>query len=282
MAVFTNRATLSYSGRSTVSNTVVGSITEALTVTKTAVPQGYKRGDRLTYVITLTNSSSTALDALTLSDNLGATGEGADINYPLSYVGGSVLYYINGVAQASPTVTAGPPLSISGISVPASGNAVIAYASTVTEYADPTVTGSIENTVTVTGGDISAVTAAETVSALNEPELMITKSLSPTEVVENGRITYTFNIQNYGNTEAGEAAAVIVTDSFNPALKNISVAYNGTPWSETDDYTYRETTGVFSTVAGQITVPAASFTKAAGGEWESVPGTAVLSVSGTV
>ena len=36
MATFTNRATLSYNGRTTDSNTVVGTFLETLSVTKTA------------------------------------------------------------------------------------------------------------------------------------------------------------------------------------------------------------------------------------------------------
>lgn len=52
-----------------------------------------------------------------------------------AYTENSLRYYINGVLQAAPTVTAGPPLVISGISVPAGGNALLVYEAAVTAYA---------------------------------------------------------------------------------------------------------------------------------------------------
>ena len=48
------------------------------------------------------------------------------------------------------------------------------------------------------------------------------------------------------------------------------------------DYTYDETTGIFATLPGRITVPAATYTQAEDGTWVTTPGTAVLTVTGTV
>lgn len=98
--------------------------------------------------------------------------------------------------------------------------------------------------------------------------LTISKSLSPTTVTENGQITYTFIIQNLGNTPATAADNVAITDTFNPVLDPISVAFNGTAWTEDKHYTYSNQTGAFATVPGQITVPAATFSKdPATGAW---------------
>lgn len=44
MASFTNVATLSYGGNQVSSNVVTGEIREVLTVSKTAVPAGLRRG----------------------------------------------------------------------------------------------------------------------------------------------------------------------------------------------------------------------------------------------
>ena len=53
--------------------------------------------------------------------------------------------------------------------------------------------------------------------------------------------------------------------------------------AQLDFYSYDETTGVFATTAGAITVPAATYTQnAQTGEWTIVPGTSTLVVSGTV
>lgn len=107
--------------------------------------------------------------------------------------------------------------------------------------------------------------------------------MCPTTITENGRLTYTFVIQNSGNTAAVAADNVIVTDTFNPILKNISVTFNGNAWTEQTNYTYSETTGEFATVAGQVTVPAATYTQdAASGEWIVEPGVSVITITGTV
>ena len=56
------------------------------------------------------NSGAAALTGLTLNDNLGAYAYNTSTLYPLTYIDGSIQYYINGVLQAAPTATAGPPL----------------------------------------------------------------------------------------------------------------------------------------------------------------------------
>ena len=101
-------------------------------------------------------------------------------------------------------------------------------------------------------------------------------------VTENGQITYTFVISNTGNTEAAATDNVVVTDTFDPLLRNIAVTYNGTAWTEGTNYTYNAATGVFTTQAGQITVPAASFSQNADGTFAVTPGTATLVITGTV
>ena len=54
-------------------------------------------------------------------------------------------------------------------------------------------------------------------------------------------------------------------------------------WAEPANYTYNETNGSFATVAGQITVPAATFTQdAVTGIITTTPGTATVTVTGTI
>ena len=47
MAIFTNRATLSYNGITTESNIVTGTFLEALGITKTSLTETYGDGTRL-------------------------------------------------------------------------------------------------------------------------------------------------------------------------------------------------------------------------------------------
>ena len=193
-------------------------------------------------------------------------------------------YYQNGVLQTAPTVTAGPPLVFTGITVPAGGNAVIAYEAAPTAVAPRSAEGLVTNTATVTGaGLVNPVTATETVSPTAAPRLSISKSLSPTTVTENGQLTYTFAMQNTGNTAADAAAGAVVTDTFDPRLSGLTVTLNGTALTTPAQYTYDAATGVFATVPGVITVPAATFTQdAATGAYSVTPGAAVLTVTGTV
>lgn len=283
MASFTNFATLSYNGGTTNSNIVTGEILEALTAVKTAVSANYSAGDRITYALSLVNTGTAAVTDYTVTDNLGGYTVGANTVYPLAYNAGTVRYYINGVLQTAPTVTAGPPLTVTGLTIPAGGSAVLIYETTATPVAPLATGSSITNTATITGGGLTnPITAQATVETATSADLTISKALSPTTVTENGQITYTFVISNTGNTEATAADNVVVTDTFDPILRNIAVTYNGTAWTDGTNYTYNAATGVFTTLAGQITVPAATFTQNTDGTFTVTPGTATLVITGTV
>ncbi len=283
MATFFNQATLSYSGGVVNSNITVGELLDALLVTKTAVVDEYNQNSDVTYVVNIINSGTTAFSNLSLTDNLGAYTFGSTTLYPLDYVDGSLTYFVNGVLQADPTVTAGPHLVISGINVPAGGVATVLYTARTNSFAPLDEDAAITNTVTVLGGCADGITATETITAESGPDLTITKSLSPATVTCGDQLTYTILIQNFGNTAATVADNVIVTDTFDPTLSDITVTYNGTPWTSPANYTYNETTGLFQTVAGNITVPAATYTQnPVTGEWSVTPGTVVITVTGTV
>ena len=284
MAIFSNQATLTYNGSTTNSNIVYGELLEVLTATKTAVEGSYTPGDRLTYVVTLRNTGTTALTGLTVTDDLGGYVFGTGTLYPLTYVADSAQVFVGGVPQAAPAVTAGPPLVISGITVPAGGDTVIVYQAAVNEYASPAAGATIDNTVTITGGGlVTPVTATETVTADTAPALTITKSISPSQVVDNQQITYTFVIQNTGNTPVVATDNAAIADTFDPILSNLAVTFDGTSWTQGVQYNYTPATGVFATVPGQILVPAATYTQdPTTGAYTINPGTATLTVTGTV
>ena len=282
MATFTNKATLSYRGGSTDSNTVTGTLLETLSITKIATVEQYATGERLTYVISIINSGSTSFNNITLTDDLGAYEFGESTLVPLTYVDGSVLYYVNGILQPAPTVTP-VPFSIEGISVPAGANVTIVYAADVNEFAPPEAGGVITNTATISGGGITdPIQASETVSAAISPILSITKALCPTTVPENGTVNYTLTIANSGNTDAIATDDLVVSDVFDPSLTNLVVTLNGSTLVAGVDYTYNEITGAFSTTPGIITVPAATFTRLPDGSFVTVPGEAVLTITGNI
>lgn len=280
MAIFTNYATLSYDGETTVSNTVTGQILDPITATKAAVVSDYRENDNVAYVITLVNSGQTEINGLSVTDDLGAyTWQGAPF-YPLAYSTGSIRYYLNGVLQPAPTVTTTPSLVVSGLRIPAGGNAMLIYQANITSYAPLAAEASIINTATITAPGITTpVTVTETIEAEQRADLTISKSLCPSVITESGQLTYTFVIENRGNAAANTA---VLADTFNPILNPISVAFNGTAWTEGTQYTYNTTTGEFVTESGQITVPAATFAQNSNGVWVTTPGTSTLVITGTV
>ena len=284
MAIFSNQATLSYNGNTTNSNIAYGEILDVLTATKTAIEGTYTPGDLVTYVVTLRNTGNTALTGLTVTDDLGGYDFNGTTVYPLSYEAGSAALFADGVPQAAPAVTAGPPLVFTGITVPAGGDVVLVYQATANAYADPAVGGTIVNTVTVTGNGITTpITATETVTAAEAADLTITKSITPTQVVDNDRVTYTFVIQNTGNEPVVATDNAAITDTFDPILTDLAVTFNGAAWTAGVDYNYNQTTGLFTTVPGNILVPAATYTQnPTTGEYTLTPGIATLTVTGTI
>lgn len=285
MATFTNQATLSYNGVVTGSNIVTGEIVESLTAVKTAVSESYEAGGAVTYAISLVNASAAAVTGVTISDNLGSYSFNAQTLTPLTYRGGAVRYYANGVLQAAPTVTAaGDSLVISGITVPANGNAVILYTADINGYAPLAENSTITNTAAITAAGITTpITAEETITAQSRADIGIVKALSPQSTTRGSRISYTFTISNYGSAALTATDNAVITDTFDPALSDITVTLNGAALTEGTGYTYDEATGAFATAAGVLTVPAAQYSQnTATGEWTVSAGTAVLTVSGII
>ena len=180
MATFFNQATLTYNDTVINSNITTGEIQEVLTITKTAVQTDYTQGGDVTYVINIRNTGTLAYNGLTVTDDLGAYTSGTQTLVPLTYQDGTATLFVNGIPQAAPTVTAGPPLAISGINVPAGGVATILYAATLNQFAPLDTDGAITNTATLSGGGITPISDSETITAARQAEgdapVMITKA----------------------------------------------------------------------------------------------------------
>ena len=285
MATFYNQATLSYGGSVVNSNTTESELLSGLEITKTPITATYTQNGNIVYAISLRNMGSTAYSSLTLTDDLGAyTLSGGAVAVPLTYVSGSMLYYLNGVLQPAPTVTTVGNLTVEGINLPAGGSALFVYEATANEFA-PIASGStIINTVTTDGGaGIGELSSSATVEVEEAPELTIAKAVCPAVINDNDQVTYTIIVQNLGNTPIAATDGVIISDIFNPILAGITVTLNGTALDETTGYTYNTATGAFATVDGVITVPAATYTQdPTTGTVTTTPGVTVLTVSGTI
>ncbi len=286
MATVFNQASLSFGGVVTNSNTTQNEVVEALALTKTAASADYGAGDGITYVVSMVNTGTAAYTGVTLTDDLGRVTPAAGAAYtPLTYVDGSLLYYVNGVLQTTgiPTAsTATGELVISGIDVPAGGNITIIYEARANGAAPLDTAGTITNTVT-SGGTPVALSDDAVIAARAEANLSITKSVSPAVVSGTGEVTYTILLQNTGNTAVDATDDLVVSDVFNPALTGLTANLDGTALVLGTGYTYDETTGAFATLPGTITVPAATYTRdAATGVVTTTPGVATLTITGTV
>lgn len=280
LAQFTNQAQLTYNNIVAVSNLAVGEIQDVLSITKTAVNAVYTANDSVDYVINIVNSGSTDLNGLTLTDDLGAYTKGMGTFVPLTYVENTLHYFKNNVLQPTPSVTSGAALTVTGFTVPAGGSATFVYNTHTNEYTPLEPNSVITNTATLTG-NLTTLTASETLNVSTEPDLSISKSISPVPVMTNGTLTCTFVIQNMGNTAVNEGA--VVTDTFDPVISNITVTYNDELWVQGVDYSYDRATGLFATAANKVTVAAADYTQdPTTGVVSVTPGTSTLVITGTI
>ena len=284
MAIFTNQATLTYRNNVVNSNIVTGEIVETLSVVKSSLLPTYNAGGNAVYVVNITNSGGAALNNLTFTDDLGAYPFEGETLTPLSYVAGSLNYFVDGVLQPAPTVTSVEPLVASPLSLPADAVGTLVYQAEVNQFAPLGDGGVITNTATFTGGGLAEpVSDSAVISVSNAPRLDITKAITPASVGPNGQITYTFTILNYGNTPTLVEDNVTVTDTFDPILEGITVTYNGAVWTAGTEYTYNATTGEFATVPGVVNVPAATYSQdPVSGAWSVDPGQVVITVTGNI
>jgi len=279
MAIFTNQAQITYNGRTVLSNVAQGEIIEPVAITKTALGETYFSGDTKAYVVTLTNTSQASLSNVTVTDNLGSFVSEGGTYYPLTYTG-PMLLFVNGEpsgsitpSQTSPTLTYVIP------SLPAGGNATVVYDTLVNSFAPLSAGSAITNATTASGGGIiTPISASATITARDDAILGVTKTVSPTSVTD-GNLTYTITIENSGNAVAD---AVALSDVFDPILSGIIVTLNGEPLTSPGGYTYDQASGLFSIPSGVISVPAATYVTGPSGEIETIPGVAVVTVSGRI
>ena len=286
MATFIqNQANLTYNygeqeGYAT-SNIATIVVEDALTAQKTVLNTSYNATSPITYILSMTNTSTTnPLTNVQITDNLGTfTNSGITLT-PLTFVGPAKLY-LNGIFNQDLTpVTQPNSFTFTIPSVPAETTAMIVYQTIVNNTAPLQTGASITNTTTFIADEMAnQVTASANITIDNYANVSIVKSMSPNPVTSGSPLTYTFNIYNYGNVAAER---VVLTDTFSPAPDDISITLNGTVLSNAD-YTY--TNGILtlpSTTGTSFTIPAATFTRNADGTINTNPGTATVVVQGII
>ena len=283
----TNQARLQFTYGATTataaSNIASTVLQEPLTAAKSVLENAYRANGNLTYIVNLTNSGASALTNITVTDNLGTYAISPTLSAIPLYYDDPAQLYIDGVYSTNLT----PEPALNGIvftipALAAGSNAMLLYKADVNSYA-PLATGSqITNTVTVAvAGLTEPITVSRTIAVDDYADISIGKEMSPNPVTDGGTLTYTFTIQNYGNTAATD---VILTDTFSPAPSITAVSVNGAPVAAAD-YTY--TGGVLTLPATSsalsLAIPAATFQQdATTGEVTINPGTATITVTGTL
>lgn len=230
----TNQASITYDynglSGTAVSNIATVTLLDPLTVGKTALGDTYTAGEEITYILTTNNTGSAALNNIEIEDNLGTYSCNGGMNRvtPLTYTGPAFLY-INGGFTASLTPEIGSDCVVFTIpSLPANSNAIIVYKAETNEFAPLTKDSTITNVATWSTASLNGeLTASETIKVEEYADVTIQKDMSPDPVQENCYLTYTFTLNNYGNTEAEN---VVLSDVFsNPIPRNLTVSVNGTP-----------------------------------------------------
>lgn len=287
MATIENFATIRYTSggvtETTVSNLAQVSVTSSVTLTKLSLNRSYGSDSLLTYILTVQNTSGSALTGVRLEDNLGTFVYGSAELTPLSY-GGDAILLVNGQDEtASLTVDSSVASSVtfSLPSLPSGATANVVYSARVNEFAPLGADGTVVNTATLSAdSDCADGTATVTLPAEEDANISVFKQMSPNPVVCGGTLTYSIQVYNYGNASAED---VQLTDSFDPIPTGITVTRNGVTLSDTE-YTYVD--GVLTITAGSATgdtIPAATFTRdSATGVVSVSPGLVEYVITGTI
>lgn len=284
MPSFMNQATLTYRNFVATSNVVTGEIQESLTAAKTAVSGDYRTGGVITYAISIVNACCMPYNDLTITDDLGAYAACDQTLTPLSYVPGTLRYFVNGRLKPCPEVDADCELTIRGIDVPGNSSVLLLYTAAVNQYAPLGEHACITNRAVIGHCSlIEPIAVSATARADEAAQLSIIKAINPTTVVGDAPMTYTFTIQNAGATAVEACDDVVVTDTFRPVLDIQCVTLNGKELKAGRDYTYDRESGLFATEPGLITVPAACYQQDdCSCAWTAKSGASVLTVSGVV
>lgn len=283
MNTFTNQATLNLNGTVITSNKVRGFVLDKVTVSKAVVKNTYQKvGDSIVYTIGINNKTNTDITNVIFKDNLGEYVYTTDIKVvPLTYSDGTLKFFENGILQPKrePTIADDGTIVLDDITVPANGNVVISYETIVNSYAQLNAGGYIKNKAEFTGTNDVEAEAEAIIYAEVSPDLRIQKELYPTILDDSEeQVTYRFVIENYGNMEVTPFSGLILSDTFNPALKIEQVTIGDRTATEDVDYTYED--GEFNTIAGKIVVGKASYQRDATGKVTVTPARTYVAISG--
>ena len=285
MPTIENFATVRYTSggvpATTVSNIAQIDLASSVTFDKRTVGSTYSEGDLVTYIMTISNTSSNPLNTVSITDDLGTfTSQTGEIT-PLTFVGPAILLVdgqdVSANLTTDSTQTSQVVFSIPALAAGATAN--IVYTARVNEFAPLELDSTIVNNATLTtDSDCADGNASATVTVAPEADVSIFKQMSPNPVVCGDTVTYTIRLYNYGNIDAENVQLI---DVFDPIPTNITVSRNGVLLDGTA-YLYENGTLTVPATATD-TIPAATFTRdATTGEVVVTPGTVEYVITGVI
>ncbi|MBQ7917735.1 MAG: DUF11 domain-containing protein [Clostridia bacterium] len=263
-----NTASITYGyGRSgtdsAVSNTATTNLIEdfAISAYKLSNNEFFRVGENITYQVHISNDGTLDLYNVTMSDNLGGTGN------PLSFVEGSATLSIGGVTSSITPTTLNPLVFTIPSVLVAGENAIITYVARVSSSL-PQEVETITNEVIVSANEGSVTgpqilvspNPTDTISRAEYAEVQLTKNVSASEVSVGDTFSYTLTLSNSGNLEA---TGVIVTDTLPDGfvIDSITSVTNGVQRVfQPTEYSVDATTNTLTLTTGAaetISVPAA-------------------------
>lgn len=267
-----------------LSNVASATLNEPLTAEKVSIQSVYRYGDEITYSVSFENSGASTLSGVSVTDNLGTYTPpgGGDAVTPLTYLAPAILL-IDGVYSGNivPGVAAGQ-VTFTLPALAAGSRAQILYRATVNTFAPLTPGATITNTATISAaGGGAPVSADNTITVDEYAQVTVTKTMTPSSVVDGDVLTYTFVINNYGNASAEN---IVLRDAFDPAPQDITVQLNGVTQVATA-YTYINGVLTFPAQGSSdtLSLPAATVTQdPTTGEVTIVPSSLTITVTGVL
>ena len=256
--------------KSASSNIAMTTLQEALSITKSSLGEAYTENGEITFMISVTNNYTESVKNIKITDNLGSYSLNSNLCdklfTPLTYIGPSFLYLGGTLFSNIEPKVLQDKITFTVPTIPAKSNALIIYKTYVNEFA-PLVTGStITSTATLSSKILThSLNASVSITVKDQADVRIIKNMSPNPVLPGEKITYSFSLYNYGNTEAKN---VVLNDTFIPSPEVISVYLNSSEILP-DDFSYINGTLTIPSYDSKldISVPPATF------EQDSVTGT---------
>ena len=277
-------ATYAYTGKasqeSVISNTATTNlITEfAISGYKESLNSSFRAGQNITYFIHISNDGTSPLYNVTVSDDLGGSGN------VLNYVSSSASLNVNGVVSSINPTTVNPLTFVLPNTFNSGDLATITYVCQVSSGIGDSVT-EITNTATIqaneesTTGPVISVSPSPSVTLPLEDyaQVSMAKSVSTNEINIGEQFSYTLTLLNSGNLDA---INVTITDTLpqNFVVSSITSVTDGvqTTYAPSDyeiDSSTNTLTLPVSTSSVNIIVPAST---------TAGDGTTLITINGSI